>query len=774
MRIPLVRLLAGATGLAAASIVPLSAPAGAEESSVFQRTATFPVYLNTSAEEETAAEISAVTDDGETLVYTDSPGERLGFVDISDPAAPKAAGILPLDGEPTSVAVAGNRILAVVNTSADFVDTSGRLVVLDADSREVITTVELGGQPDSIAVDGGDDFAAIAIENERDEDVDDGDLPQAPAGFLAVVDLADYSVRDVALTGIADVAADDPEPEYVAINARGQAVVTLQENNHIVFVDVASATVTGDFSAGTATVDGVDTVEDGIIDPTGSVTAPREPDAVAWVGDDLIATANEGDWKGGSRGWTVFGTDGRVVADAGNSFEHLAITHGLYPEHRSENAGAEPEGLTYGVYDGVPYMFVAAERGNFVAVYDMTDPAKPRFTQILPVTNGPEGLIAVPSRGLFIVSSEEDLADDGIRSSVALFKLGRGSASFPTIVSDAPNGAPIPWGTLSGLTADPADADGLFAVTDSAYAQTRLLGIDVSGEPARITSSIPVTRNGSPVGYDGEGIFARPGGGYWLAAEGKPSKDVPNLLVRLDGNAVVQQEIPLPAEVAAGMSDNGLEGVTATGTGADEVVWVAVQRPVDGEDTARLGRYAVATGEWTWLSYKLESAPEGVTVGLSEIVAVDGKTLAVVERDNQRGTNAAVKRVYTVDVSGVTATATGTPPLAAKKSAIDVLPVLTAGHGWTQDKLEGLAIAGNGRVYAVTDNDAVEDATGETVFADLGKATDLFGGKGGGDGDGLATTGANVPMILAVAAAVAVLGGGLFVFARRRKATLFW
>ncbi|MEV0649441.1 esterase-like activity of phytase family protein [Phytomonospora sp. NPDC050363] len=772
MRLPLLRLLAGSTGLTAAFIVPVSAPAQAEDTAVFQRAATFPVHLNTSIGEETAAEISAVTDDGNTLVYTDSPGERLGFVDISDPNAPKAAGILALDGEPTSVAVAGDRILAVVNTSADFVDTSGQLVVLDAATREVVETVELGGQPDSIAVDAGDAFVAIAIENERDEDVADGDLPQAPAGFLSIVDLGDYSVREVALTGIAEVAGDDPEPEYVAINSQGLAAVTLQENNHVVFVDVAQAKVTGDFSAGTATVDGVDTVEDGVIDPTGSLTAPREPDAVTWIGDDLIATANEGDWKGGSRGWTVFGTDGRIVSDAGNSFEHLAIAHGLYPEHRSENAGAEPEGISFGVFDAKPYLFVAAERGNFVAVYDVADPAKPRFTQILPVTNGPEGLVSVPSRGLFIVSSEEDLADEGIRSSVQLFRLG-GEPAFPTIVSDTVEGTPIPWGTLSGLSADPAAADKLYAVTDSAYAETRLLSIDVAASPARITSSKAVTKDGAPVGYDGEGVFARPAGGYWLASEGKPSKDVPNLLVRLDADAVVEREIPLPAEVAGAVSDNGLEGVTATGNGADEVVWVAVQRPVDGEDAARIGRYAVATGEWTWLSYELDAAPEGATVGLSEIIALDDETLAVIERDNLRGPSAKVKRVYTVDLAGVAPTATGTPPVAPKKQAVDVLPVLTAGHGWTQDKLEGLAIAGNGRVYAVTDNDAVEDATGETVFADLGKAADLFGGRDGGD-DGLATTGVAVPVLIALAAVVAVGGGGLFVLARRRKVRLFW
>ena len=37
-----------------------------------------------------------------------------------------------------------------------------------------------------------------------------------------------------------------------------------------------------------------------------------------------------------------------------------------------------------------------------------------------------------------------------------------------------------------------------------------------------------------------------------------------------------------------------------------------------------------------------------------------------------------------------------------------------------QEKVEGLTVGGNGRVYLVTDNDGVEDATGETVFLDLG------------------------------------------------------
>ena len=42
------------------------------------------------------------------------------------------------------------------------------------------------------------------------------------------------------LTGLAERFPDDPEPEYVSINASNQAAVTLQENNHVVIVDLAT------------------------------------------------------------------------------------------------------------------------------------------------------------------------------------------------------------------------------------------------------------------------------------------------------------------------------------------------------------------------------------------------------------------------------------------------------------------------------------------------------------------------------------------------------
>ena len=54
------------------------------------------------------------------------------------------------------------------------------------------------------------------------------------------------------------------------------------------------------------------------------------------------------------------------------------------------------------------------------------------------------------------------------------------------------------------------------------------------------------------------------------------------------------------------------------------------------------------------------------------------------------------------------------------------MPDLRATNGWTQEKLEGLTIGGDGQVYAVTDNDGLKDATGETVLLRLGAASKVF------------------------------------------------
>jgi DNA-binding beta-propeller fold protein YncE len=65
---------------------------------IFERVATFDVT-------GVVAEIVTATPDGKTLIYTDATSKEVGFVNISDPAAPSEIGKRSMGGEPTSVAV---------------------------------------------------------------------------------------------------------------------------------------------------------------------------------------------------------------------------------------------------------------------------------------------------------------------------------------------------------------------------------------------------------------------------------------------------------------------------------------------------------------------------------------------------------------------------------------------------------------------------------------------------------------------------------------------
>jgi hypothetical protein len=136
VRVPLASAaLAGALLLA---LVPASALAGdhpARKGAQFERLSTFLVCENTSCDrsvvETTVSEIVAASEDGRTLIYTDSAQGLIGLVDITDAAQPKALGVVDVGGEPTSVAVAGRYALVAVNTSEDFLSPSGWLKVFD-------------------------------------------------------------------------------------------------------------------------------------------------------------------------------------------------------------------------------------------------------------------------------------------------------------------------------------------------------------------------------------------------------------------------------------------------------------------------------------------------------------------------------------------------------------------------------------------------------------------------------------------------------------------
>ncbi|MFN7104583.1 MAG: esterase-like activity of phytase family protein, partial [Pseudorhizobium sp.] len=120
--------------------------------------------------------------------------------------------------------------------------------------------------------------------------------------------------------------------------------------------------------------------------------------------------------------------------------------------------------------------------------------------------------------------------------------------------------------------------------------------------------------------------------------------------------------------------------------------------------------------EWGAVGYPLETAETG-WVGLSEITA-HGDHVYIVERDNQIGDNAKLKKLYRVAIADLKPGKLGEDlPMVTKEEVHDFLPDLKAAtNGYAVDKLEGFAFDAAGTAYAVTDNDGVDDSSGETLF----------------------------------------------------------
>jgi hypothetical protein len=684
----------------------------------------------------TSAEIVSASRDGRFLVYSDAIGRKFGLVNISDPRHPAQVTTLDAGGDPTSVAV-----LPVGNYAVGCVQ-PGKLILIDLTTFTKVAERAIDEGPDSVAVTriGGQLVAVIAIENE-------GPLGK---GYIEVVRLnlanfagspsATVTFNDpAALTAAGLIAVDDPQPEFVSI--RGTMVaVTLQENNGIAIVDIANPAapkLEALFSAGVVDNRPADLADDAEISfsdtyPADKLAAvpdagARIPDGIAWSDDgSTLFTADEGEANfTGGRGWSAHAVSGPVLFDDEGGLEAAAVQFGHYPDGRSAAKGIEAESVIVAGYGGRDFMFVSSERGAFVAVYRLDGWRRPHFVQMLSTGQGPEGLLAIPSRNLFVTANEGDDADGTISIFEAVPGRWEPAPDRPTIFS---KGVDVPWGAISGLATSPYRPDVLFGVPDNALPSS-IFSIDV-GEPfARLRERTPVTVSGAQARYDLEGIaidssIARPRkhSGFWLASEGNAST-TRNALIQVDDNGAVLREIFLPPDVDAPggkITSNGFEGVTVSSDGRYLVV--AIQRPYRGETTAatglpvlytRIARYDLELGMWDAFFYPLE--PSSFTIGLSEVILVGrvrgADAYAVIERDNQLADNGRFKRIYMFTFEGLTPEDIGTAVNAAtiigsavtKTLLRDVQPLFTP-----YEKIEGLALTRRGDLWVALDNDGGE------------------------------------------------------------------
>ena len=87
---------------------------------------------------------------------------------------------------------------------------------------------------------------------------------------------------------------------------------------------------------------------------------------------------------------------------------------GIYDDARSDDKSVEPESVVVTKMGYKTILFVGLERVDAVMVYDVSNPAAPKFLQSFKTGDAPEGLLFIPAsksptkRSLVVVSSEGD------------------------------------------------------------------------------------------------------------------------------------------------------------------------------------------------------------------------------------------------------------------------------------------------------------------------------------------------------------------------------
>lgn len=134
---------------------------------------------------------------------------------------------------------------------------------------------------------------------------------------------------------------------------------------------------------------------------------------------NLGDTDNDGDldalYSFGARSFSVWnGNTGAIVFDSKNELDQKAIDANIYDDGRSDDKSVEPEGITIGKVGNKNIAFIGLERVDAVAVYDVTNPAAPKFLQLLKCGDAPEGVLFISAkdsptkRSLLVISSEGD------------------------------------------------------------------------------------------------------------------------------------------------------------------------------------------------------------------------------------------------------------------------------------------------------------------------------------------------------------------------------
>jgi hypothetical protein len=278
--------------------------------------------------EVSAAEIPAFDTASKRLFVVNAQAGAVDVINLANPAKPVKIGTLDATAvlagaEINSVAVFNGTIAVAIQ--APVKTDPGRMALYRASDLSLISSVTIGAQPDMITF--TPDGTSVLVANEGEPSDDYQTDPEGSVSIIDVRNLAVPVVRSAGFTafnaqaaalraagvriyGPGATVAQDLEPEYIAISADSStAWVTLQENNALAKVDIATAVVTDilplglkDYGVAGNELDVSDRDNAINIRTWAGVRGMYQPDSMAsyTVGSQTyLVTANEGD----ARAW---------------------------------------------------------------------------------------------------------------------------------------------------------------------------------------------------------------------------------------------------------------------------------------------------------------------------------------------------------------------------------------------------------------------------------------------------------------------------------------
>ena len=378
-----------------------------------------------------SAEIISIQENTQRMVLSCSTESIVEIISIENPAKPQSLNHFIVSSNEEISAVSFHpteNVFAVAVINNDPFST-GKIQIHNATSGELLNTYDAGVHPDGLEFSPNGKYLVVANEGEAYHY--NGKEYESPEGSVTLVDFSvpanakaiQINLPDLSevegmmhkkherkfervVTGgnsyeeikiaIKDNTPANTEPEFVTFSPdSAKAYVSLQENNGVLVIDTAQATIESVFGLGTTT-HLADIKDNEKVNFDKEITALREPDGINISPDGrYLLTADEGDTdpkasktlgnkpKGGGRTLSVFDAlNGNLIADTGNQLDEMAHAEGLYPDDRSDNKGSEPENVISFTINNTLYAAVGLERADAIALVSLEEPSQPKVITV--------------------------------------------------------------------------------------------------------------------------------------------------------------------------------------------------------------------------------------------------------------------------------------------------------------------------------------------------------------------------------------------------------